>query len=754
MTRKTKLSFAFVVPIALGAITLSVVTAASKNILSAKADPTSYELTLDSSKAPAGLTSSFQRRVESTVTTPRGSTLSFVYTTAKALDGGLVQLGNYGTVYCITDDNQHISGLTSVKVTYSGGSLTLKSSSVDTSDGSSYVTDVNAVTSGTAVNLANGANSFVLEAAEAFVSISEIKLTYSCSAVSTSYNFQKVYDVEDFESYTGDGIGHDSSHNMSAVTNLRSQFYSTYYGSGSNPMNGSGWSKMGSSDYLLFHAQAGRNYSKAGLFKAKSDNFFEYVQAKHYFGVPTAIGKGATLSAWIHGSYADTNGTAGSNVTVTLIAYYNKILNTSGLNDGASATFTINGADDWRECKVTLDPTKTVYGFGIHFAKTSSTAWVPIDDVKIYTESPYPAVPVTGVSVSPTLKLLAGQTQQLTATVLPVSADNQEVTWSSNNNNVATVSSTGLVTAIADGNATITVTTVDGGFTDQCAVTVGEDYPSGNFYARIPLSVMGTNFTVPGIIAIGGINGELSVWLNNSDAIASNLQYNKTTGQLSIDTSGDYQGIAYGQITATYDKNTNSLKNVKFKGDAGNYVTGNGNLTMSLPSMNLNCDGTNATLQATFRRFYKDSGTTWKNDDFNTNRFTADTENRIGGLSGMKMRPYSSAACAFALKNNIADTTRGNIGFWVYNPSSTKVKLNFYACKSANFDSFVGTGSFGSDMYCFDYDRGFEQGWHFFCIGFEKPGTFEVGTNTLYNFLILIQTTSTTLTFDNLCLYE
>ena len=317
MTRKLKLSFAFVVPIALSAITLSVVMAASKNIHSAKADPTSYELTLNSSNAASGLTSSFQRRVESTVTTPRGSALTFVYTTAKALDGGLVQLGNYGTVHCITGDDQHISGLTSVKVTYSGGSLTLKSSSVDTNDGSSYVTDVNAVTSGTAVNLANGANSFVLEAAEAYVSIEEIKLTYSCAAVATSYNFNKVYDVEDFESYTASGVGYDGSHNMATATNLRSQFYSVYYGAGSNPLSGSGWQIMGSTDYLTYHAQAGRNVSKCALFKSNASNYFEYIQAKHYFGIPTAIGKGAKLSAWIHGAYADTNGTAGAAAEVT-----------------------------------------------------------------------------------------------------------------------------------------------------------------------------------------------------------------------------------------------------------------------------------------------------------------------------------------------------------------------------------------------------------------------------------------------------
>src|SRR5690606_107750 len=60
----------------------------------------------------------------------------------------------------------------------------------------------------------------------------------------------------------------------------------------------------------------------------------------------------------------------------------------------------------------------------------------------------------------------------LTATVTPSNATNQDVSWESSNESIATVSSGGLVTAVATGSATITVTTDDGEFTDDCAVTV------------------------------------------------------------------------------------------------------------------------------------------------------------------------------------------------------------------------------------------------------------------------------------------
>ena len=81
--------------------------------------------------------------------------------------------------------------------------------------------------------------------------------------------------------------------------------------------------------------------------------------------------------------------------------------------------------------------------------------------------------PVTDVTMSPkTLTLNEGKTGQLTATVAPSNADNKNVTWKSDNEKVATVSSTGKVTAKKAGTATITVTTVDGGKTATCKVTV------------------------------------------------------------------------------------------------------------------------------------------------------------------------------------------------------------------------------------------------------------------------------------------
>ena len=59
----------------------------------------------------------------------------------------------------------------------------------------------------------------------------------------------------------------------------------------------------------------------------------------------------------------------------------------------------------------------------------------------------------------------------LTATVAPADATNKTVTWSSSDDTIATVAD-GVVTGVAAGTATITVTTQDGGFTDTAEITV------------------------------------------------------------------------------------------------------------------------------------------------------------------------------------------------------------------------------------------------------------------------------------------
>ena len=86
-------------------------------------------------------------------------------------------------------------------------------------------------------------------------------------------------------------------------------------------------------------------------------------------------------------------------------------------------------------------------------------------------------IPVSSVSLSKTsLLMVKDETEALTATVLPINATDQSVIWFSNNSSVATVSSSGIVTAKKAGLASITAQA--GGIMVSCSVSV-QEIPEG-----------------------------------------------------------------------------------------------------------------------------------------------------------------------------------------------------------------------------------------------------------------------------------
>lgn len=90
----------------------------------------------------------------------------------------------------------------------------------------------------------------------------------------------------------------------------------------------------------------------------------------------------------------------------------------------------------------------------------------------VYYKGEVKAVPVTGVEIGlDAFNLKAGATEELVPEIMPSNATNQDVIWSSSDETVATVVN-GVVTGVAAGEADITVTTVDGGFTSSCTVYV------------------------------------------------------------------------------------------------------------------------------------------------------------------------------------------------------------------------------------------------------------------------------------------
>jgi len=86
-----------------------------------------------------------------------------------------------------------------------------------------------------------------------------------------------------------------------------------------------------------------------------------------------------------------------------------------------------------------------------------------------------PEIKMTGILINKTLLTLdVGASETLIPTRYPANVTNKNLVWKSSNDNIATVSNMGDIIAISSGVVNITVTTVDGGFSRVCNVTVNK----------------------------------------------------------------------------------------------------------------------------------------------------------------------------------------------------------------------------------------------------------------------------------------
>ena len=165
-------------------------------------------------------------------------------------------------------------------------------------------------------------------------------------------------------------------------------------------------------------------------------------------------------------------------------------------------------------------------------------------------------VHVTSVSLDKnTLSMEEGDTEQLTETVLPSNATDKSVSWSSSNTSVATVSSTGLVTAVSAGSATITVTTTDGGYTASCAVTVTQ--PTYSQYKLATSMQVGKTY-----IVTDGNSGTVNMMSDESSGSRTLKGYTATVSNSKLQVRGSVeskvaftcvQTVAGNDVTTTLE---------------------------------------------------------------------------------------------------------------------------------------------------------------------------------------------------------
>lgn len=119
-------------------------------------------------------------------------------------------------------------------------------------------------------------------------------------------------------------------------------------------------------------------------------------------------------------------------------------------------------------------------------------------------------VPVNGVSLDVNQLILENsETHQFIATVSPENATNQNVTWSvSSGSQYVSVNKSGLLTAVAEGVATLTVKTVDGEFTDTCKIRVNPK--------EVPVTGVSVNPTTCSIEVEESVQLEATIYPNNA----------------------------------------------------------------------------------------------------------------------------------------------------------------------------------------------------------------------------------------------
>jgi uncharacterized protein YjdB len=185
------------------------------------------------------------------------------------------------------------------------------------------------------------------------------------------------------------------------------------------------------------------------------------------------------------------------------------------------------------------------------------------------------------------LNLITGNnTVTLTATVLPSNASNKAVTWSSSNNAVATVSSSGVVTPIAAGIAIVTVRTVDGGYADACVVTVTTQEVTGiSLSSNGQTLKVGSSLTLNPVISPSDASNKTVIWSSSNTAVAT------------VSSSGVVTAIAPG-VAAIWGKTADQGYSTYFIVTVPEAVT---SLTLSQSSLNFNLGDPAVTLSATLK---------------------------------------------------------------------------------------------------------------------------------------------------------
>ena len=221
----------------------------------------------------------------------------------------------------------------------------------------------------------------------------------------------------------------------------------------------------------------------------------------------------------------------------------------------------------------------------------------------------------SGLTLNKTdLTLKTGESYSLTATVQPDNALNKNVTWKSENTAIATVSTDGTVTGVAEGTTSITATTEDRSKTDTCQVTVSNSV----------IIEPGDNTIVIGKQISGTGEASYSLTIDKSSVYRFTTTYSDTASDLHISFYDKYNSKTHEWYGDKGSKDISLLKGqyvIKF---SGRYTS------TQVKDYTLNVSPVN--LSENFQSFEEEYGASGGRNDVRMDAFDVSANNTYHGL--------------------------------------------------------------------------------------------------------------------------
>lgn len=281
------------------------------------------------------------------------------------------------------------------------------------------------------------------------------------------------------------------------------------------------------------------------------------------------------------------------------------------------------------------------------------------------------AIPVTNIAMSQaSASLYVGGTVQLDATVTPSNATNTDYIWASTDESVATVSESGLVTAVAVGGTTVTATAEDGsGVYGTCTITVSAA-PAEPTYSLIKdNSTLKNGDTV--VVKTSDDQG-VTGWNGTKDATISTTESEWVQYTVGSASSSGWTLHDSGASKYIASPSANEFK----------YSTSGGTCSVDEDG-HLVCNSRYLTINGSYIRFY---GSIGSYTPFFVYQLTGGSS---GGGSTTPTYPTSISLSAASSSISIGATTQLTVG---YTPSNTNVKNVTYTSSNESVATVSNTG--------------------------------------------------------------